>query len=131
MNQREELTAVAGTKCENCKGNGYVVGLCDDYIDKLQRCEDCKAFESDDDAWKNAEFTIKHKKFTTWYFSDYDNIQDLGYEAMHNLIGNKSFTITAEDLLNKCYYIPTHLVEELDGIKYDFDIEPRQIKLIP
>lgn len=88
-------------------------------------------YESDEYVWKHVEFTIKRDKFTAWYFNDYDNVQDIGYMAMNKLMRNGSFTITAEDLLEKCYSIPTYLVEELDGISYDFDLEPRQIKLIP
>ena len=131
MNQKEELTAVTGTKCENCNGKGYVVGQCPDYIDQLQRCDDCMTYESDKDAWNQVGFTIKHDKFTAWYFGDYDNVQDLGYLAMRKLREGNTFTITAKDLLDRCYSIPTYLVEELGGIKYDFDLEPRQIKLIP
>lgn len=131
MNQKEELTAVTGTKCENCKGNGWVVWQSPDYADQLQLCDECNSFVSNEDAWERVKFTISYARFTAWYFTDYDNVQNLGYLAMSKLREGNKFTITSQDLLNNCYSIPTHIVNELDGIKYDFDIEPRQIKLIP
>jgi hypothetical protein len=121
---------VGGAKCTTCNGKGYIFSESEDYVDEIQRCDECNVFISDEDARDNAQFTMHEKSFLDWYFSDFDEVKDLGYKAMFKLRSDGMFTIITQDLLDICNEIPTYLVVEADGYDYDFRISNKQITLI-
>jgi hypothetical protein len=54
------------TKCESCESLGAVVSNDEEGYLEIQRCDDCKFFESDQAARKvfyNNDYTIKSKRF--------------------------------------------------------------------
>jgi hypothetical protein len=76
----------------------------------------------------DAKSQLKESRFLEWYFSDSDEVRDLGYQAMFKLREQGSFTITSQDLLDRCADVPTYIFEDLD-LEGD-NISNKQITLI-
>lgn len=74
------------------------------------------------------KFPLKESRFLEWYFSDFDEVRDLGYQAMFRLRAEGVFTITSQDLLDGCSEVPSYLFEGLDPNQEDISNE--QITLI-
>lgn len=74
------------------------------------------------------KYPLRESRFIEWYFSDYEEVRDLGYQAMFKLRGKGVFTITSQDLLDGCSEVPSYLFEGLDPMGEDISNE--QITLI-
>jgi uncharacterized protein YifE (UPF0438 family) len=66
---------------------------------------------------KKPVLLIDRKKFLTWFFDDYeakcDFFKDNG--VLKALVKQGKFTITAEDILEQCGYIPEHIKAKGQG----------------
>lgn len=64
--------------------------------------------------------------FINWYFSDSDDVKNLGNRAIENLLTDGFFRISAMDLFNECGYIPQHICE----VTGDDEYEPNEVEFI-
>jgi len=69
---------------------------------------------------------VTSTSFITWYFSDSDDVENLGNRAIESLLNNGSFSISAKDLFDECGYIPQHICEK-DG---DGEYDPKEVEFI-
>jgi hypothetical protein len=77
----------------------------------------------------DVKFPLKESRFLEWYFSDFDEVRDLGYEAMFKLRSDGMFTIITQDLLDRCAEVPTYIFEDISLQENEY-ISNKQITLI-
>lgn len=75
------------------------------------------------------KYPLSESRFLEWYFSDFDEVRDLGYEAMFKLRSDGMFTIITQDLLDRCAEVPTYIFEDTSLQENEY-ISNKQITLI-
>lgn len=59
--------------------------------------------------------------FIKWYFSDSDDVKNLGNRAIENLLTDGFSHISAMDLFEQCGYIPQYICETAGDGEYTPD----------
>lgn len=71
---------------------------------------------------------VTKSRFLSWYFSDSDDAHAIGYDVISDLKNEGSFTISVEQLFERCGYIPEYIcVDDNDGGN---EYDPSEVELI-
>ena len=71
---------------------------------------------------------VTKSRFLSWYFSDSDDAHAIGYDVISDLRNEGSFTISVEQLFERCEYIPEFIcVDDNDGGN---EYDPSEVELI-
>lgn len=71
---------------------------------------------------------VTKSSFLDWYFSDSDDAHTMGYDVISDLRNEGSFTISVEELFNRCGYIPQHICVDNKDLHNEYD--PSEVELI-
>jgi hypothetical protein len=70
---------------------------------------------------------VKASDFLKWYFSDNDDLRDIGYRVYESLMKWGKYSINVQTLYDQCGYIPQHICEDSDG---NNEYDPSEVLLI-
>ena len=76
------------------------------------------------------KYKINTGTFLDWFISDKEDLINLGSLAEQSLQETGEFTITSEDLLHQCGYIPKILLEDTSECRDDEEVTPDDVELI-
>jgi hypothetical protein len=74
--------------------------------------------------YKNVVFA---SRFLAWYFSDSDDVNNIGSRVIESLLSQGSINLTAKELFDESGYIPQHICKDDDG---DNEYEPSEVEFI-
>lgn len=74
--------------------------------------------------------SVTASDFINWYFSDEDDVLNIGREVISNLrtVGNS--TIKVKSLFDTCGYIPEHICTMFVNVDDDYEFEPNDLIFI-
>jgi len=76
------------------------------------------------------KYKIDTNTFLDWFINDKEDLIDLGVQTEEQLKETGLSTITAEDLLHQCGYIPKRLLEDTSECRDDEEVTPDDVELI-
>jgi hypothetical protein len=76
---------------------------------------------------KNYKNSVTASSFLQWYFSESDDVTNLGDMALKSLEKEGTFNISVRMLFDTCGFIPQFICEDDDG---DNEYEPSQVCFI-
>lgn len=70
---------------------------------------------------------VTETAFLKWYFSDKNDLRDIGYRVYESLMKWGKYSINVKTLYDQCGYIPQHICKDSDG---NNEYDPSEVLLI-
>ena len=67
------------------------------------------------------EIKVKSSDFIVWYLEDSDDLVYIGLDLKNYLLANNIYTLTTQELLDRCTYIPSTIVIDYKGPYKEYD----------
>jgi hypothetical protein len=105
-----------------------------DYYLTQEEAEDLKAeyVEKgyDDAVIESKKGSVTASDFIAWYFSDEDDVLNIGREVISALRTTGFSTTTVKSLFDSCGYIPVHKCNVYSNVDDDFEFQPSDLIFI-
>lgn len=87
----------------------------------------CRATGYDDVVIEEMKGSITASDFINWYFSDEDDVLNIGREVISALKTEGSSTTTVKSLFDSCGYIPAYKCTVYNNVDEDYEFEPSDL----
>lgn len=73
---------------------------------------------------------LKESSFLDWYFSEPNDLYEFARGMISELQVSGTITITTQNILDRCGYIPAYICDIIDEDKEGEEYDPSEIKLM-